>query len=555
MANPGKGSKLTRATHPSGPVPGNESIEVAVYVRPRPGGGSAGLDSLFDGPPIERRYLTPDQIIETFGADPADLDEVANFADKSGFKAGSPDIAQRLITLSGTASDFENAFGVKLLLYDEFGGQYRGYEGDLTLPSALEPLVTAIFGLENRPVVFAEHGPQPKPPPDVQPATLQDLADLYVFPAHKVSTGEKAHEAHKPDEVQEPLTGDGITVGILRLGGSFDMTEIGDYFTGLGLSTPNVTTVGTDQAPLDQTAELETSIDIEVIGNLAPGAKIVIYYAGSLDTLGLVQLVKSAVGDTVNNPAVLSISWGAPELMWKTGQPKELDLTLKQAGASGITVCSASGDFGSSGIAPSQGAADGLAHVVLPAACPHALGCGGTILEHEGKNITSEVAWNDDTGATGGGVSTHFGVPTWQKKAKVPDSVNPSGGAGRGVPDVAAHAGLTSYVVAGLLNPEQHIGGTSVSAPLWAALIALIDEGAGTRMGFLNAYLYKRYAKGPAGKAAFRDVSKGDNKQTLDVGGGNFVTPPSYSAAKGWDACTGLGSPNGAKLYELLLQK
>jgi kumamolisin len=153
------------------------------------------------------------------------------------------------------------------------------------------------------------------------------------------------------------------------------------------------------------------------------------------------------------------------------------------------------------------------------------LGCGGTELIAANGAIQQEVVWNDQPqggGASGGGVSSFFTLPTWQTNANVP--APPTGGGGRGVPDVAGDASPeTGYNV--LFDGQPGVvGGTSAVAPLWAALIALLNQQRGSNIGFANPALYQSAENG------FDDITQGNN--------GN------YSAGPGWDPCTGLGSPN-----------
>jgi kumamolisin len=181
------------------------------------------------------------------------------------------------------------------------------------------------------------------------------------------------------------------------------------------------------------------------------------------------------------------------------------------------------------------------------------LGCGGTALTASNGKRQSEVVWNDQTsggGATGGGVSAVFPLPTWQAGASVPPlgatkkkhkkssvAVPPAakkaaGTGGRGVPDVAGDASpVTGYQI--LVDSQQEIvGGTSAVAPLWACLIELLNQQLGRKGGFLNPQLY------PLGETPFFDVTSGNNG--------------AFSAHTGWDACTGLGSPNGRLLLTSL---
>ena len=184
----------------------------------------------------------------------------------------------------------------------------------------------------------------------------------------------------------------------------------------------------------------------------------------------------------------------------------------------------ACGDNGSG-----DGESDTQPHVDFPASSPYALACGGTRLTAVNGVISAEVVWNESSageGATGGGVSSVYTLPAWQQGVTVP--ANPAGTAGRGVPDVAGNADpMTGYQV--LVDGQaQVIGGTSAVAPLWAALLARCNQKLGRSVGDVHAALYQ------LGPHVFRDITSGNNG--------------AYRAGPGWDACTGLGSPNGEAL-------
>jgi len=197
----------------------------------------------------------------------------------------------------------------------------------------------------------------------------------------------------------------------------------------------------------------------------------------------------------------------------------------------GLTVLIASGDQGSTGSWGQQGPPDALAHVNFAASSPNATGVGGTVLQPDGSGgVAAEVVWNNGaaTSASGGGVSAFFPVPSFQSDAGInPASANPPNNPGRGVPDVSANADSYQVFIRGQDTP---VGGTSAATPLWAALIALVNQGIGGRAGLLQAMLY-----GPLSTAgALNDITTGDNG--------------AYTAGAGWDACTGLGSPNGTAI-------
>jgi kumamolisin len=225
---------------------------------------------------------------------------------------------------------------------------------------------------------------------------------------------------------------------------------------------------------------------------------------------------------------VISISWGGPESSWDQASITSFDNSMQTAAALGVTITTASGDSGSS-----DGVNDGANHVDFPASSPHVLACGGTNLTISNSTRSTETVWNDQPqggGATGGGVSSFFNLPAWQSGAKVP--APPNGQGGRGVPDVSGDAApATGYQI--LVDGQQMVvGGTSAVAPLWAALIAMVNQQSGRKAGFVNPTLYS------GGEANFYDVTSGSNG--------------SYKAGPGWDPCTGLGSPDGQKVATLL---
>jgi kumamolisin len=208
-----------------------------------------------------------------------------------------------------------------------------------------------------------------------------------------------------------------------------------------------------------------------------------------------------------------------------------MNTAFQDASTVNVSVFAASGDNLST-----DGVTDGRAHVDFPASSPWAIGCGGTSISVNGTTITSEAVWNDGTTGGGGGISDLFAVPSFQQEASLPPSVN-DGQTRRGVPDVAGDAAPgTGYRV--VVNGQtQVVGGTSAVAPLWAGLTALINEGATTPVGFFLPFLY-------ANSTLLRQVTQGNN-----IPSGSSV---GYQAGPGWNACTGLGVPNGESLFVAL---
>jgi kumamolisin len=267
-----------------------------------------------------------------------------------------------------------------------------------------------------------------------------------------------------------------------------------------------------------------------------------VYFAAGATDRDFLDAISQAVHDRVNNPGVISISWGGPESSATASFQTAFDEVLQSAAALGITVTVASGDSGAADEGPNEW--DGAAHVDFPASSPNALACGATNIQIANGKITRESVWNqqsadtqgDSFGSSGGGISTVFPMPAYQEKANLPKNVS-TGKSGRGVPDVSGDGDPASGYLVRVDGQEFPIGGTSAVAPLWAGLIALLNQKLGHRVGFINPILY-------ANPAALRDITIGSNR----VGDAKL----GYDAAPGWDACTGLGSPDGMKLLALL---
>jgi kumamolisin len=502
-----------------GPADPNQRIEVTVLLRR----GSKpnefpSVAQIGAGLPRERKYLTREEFARLHGAMAADLEKIRAFAAQYDLKVVSENRATRMVKLSGTVKALNEAFGVDLRRYEHSSGSFRGRTGTLTIPSDLELVIEGVFGLDNRPQAKT-HFRLRKINPNVHArAAALSFSPLQVARAYGFPSG---------------ATGAGQCIGIVELGGGYNAADLDSFFKNLKISTPKVTPVSVDGATNSPTGDSggpdgEVELDVEVAGAIAPAAQIAVYFAPNTDQ-GFIDAVTTAVHDATLKPSIVSISWGGPEDSWTAQSREALNSACQDASTMGVTVLAASGDNGSS-----DGSASGAPTVDFPAASPFVLACGGTKLTITGTAIASEQVWNElsaNQGATGGGVSQAFALPAYQQGAKVPK--DPNGFVGRGVPDVAGDADPeTGYNV--VVDGQQSvIGGTSAVAPLWAGLLALINQSLGTNVGFANPLLYS-----PKVEPTFHDITSGTNG--------------TYSAAPGWDPCTGLGSPNGAALLAAL---
>jgi kumamolisin len=507
----GSERKLPTAAADVGPADPNERTSVTIVLQP-PKDSTA--PSAHAAESLEKRtYLTRDELAAQRGATPDAMLAVERFAVDAGLIIREADAARRSVVVEGTVAQLNAAFRVDLRRFRGAGGEFRGRVGTIGLPAELAPIVSGVFGFDERPQAHTQF--RVAHPRAVETSyTPPQLGELYAFP-----TG---------------ATGTGQTIALIELGGGYKPADLSAYFSGLGITEPQVTSVSVDggeNAPAGSvnSADGEVDLDIEVAGALAPNANVVVYFAPNTDQ-GFLDAITTAVHDTTNNPTVISISWGSAESEWTQQAMTSFDAAFADAAMLGITVCIAAGDGGSA-----DGETDGNAHVDFPASSPHALACGGTTLKANGETIASEVVWNDPgDGATGGGISDVFPVPSWQANAGVPPSSNAGARVGRGVPDVAGNADPATGYAVRIDGSSTVLGGTSAVAPLWSALIARLNGLSAKPLGLVNPLLY-------ANPAALRDITSGSNG--------------AYTARTGWDPCTGLGSPNGAKLEALLPNK
>jgi kumamolisin len=510
-------AKPTAAANP------DEQLQVTVLVKSKATKEvkQSAIKTLVSQAPAQRRHLTREEFAGTRGADPADIEKVVEFAHEYGLTVVRSDPARRSVVLAGTVATFSRAFQVELYRFQHATGSYRGRTGAVHIPQELSGVITAVLGLDNRPQAkphFRTKAPAGTlharaalpagafPPPQV--------ASLYNFPPSGNGKGE--------------------CIALIELGGGYRARDIQHYFKSvLNVTSPKVTAISVDGGQNSPTGDSggpdgEVMLDIEVAGGVANHAKVAVYFAPNTDQ-GFYDAIAAALHDTTHNPSVISISWGGPESSWSQQSLTEYDTLLEDAATLGVSVCVASGDNGST-----DGVTGTLQHVDFPASSPYALACGGTTLTAANGSIATEVVWDESAnneGSTGGGVSEVFAKPDYQVNAKIPPSVNPGHFVGRGVPDVAGDADPETGYDVYVDGQATVIGGTSAVAPLWAGLIARINQLLGKPVGFLNPTLYAQVA-GSGG--AFHDIVSGNNG--------------AYAAGPGWDACTGLGSPDGVAI-------
>lgn len=380
---------------------------------------------------------------------------------------------------------------------------------------------------------YASGAPPITPVPKENPVATPDVGVVEHKHAHKSYRklrGLLAHQAHGAGTSYTPVqiakaysfpapltTGPQQGIALIELGGGYSQADVTAYFQGLGLPVPPVTFISVDGAINSPDgadgAQGEVMLDICCAGGVT-GGKIPMYVVTAPNSdAGFVHAIQWAANDP--RITAVSISWGSPEDQWTASGISAMRSAMAQCNAAGKAVYAAAGDNGS-------GDGESGNHVDFPSSAPECVGCGGTALQQNGL----ETVWNNGGagGATGGGVSSLFPIPSFQPASVIP-------GRGRADPDVAGVADPSTGWIVLIAGQKYVFGGTSAVAPMWAGLHCLLNQNLGSNIGFPLPKFY-------ASPAAFKDVTSGNNG--------------TFTAKVGYDCCTGLGSPNGAALLTAL---
>jgi hypothetical protein len=579
-----------------GPLAPTTNLSATVLLRQRP--GSPALPDLSywqQIPPGRRTFLSPDELTQVYGAAPADISAVTTFVTGQGMTVVGSHAGRRTVIVRGTAAQWNTAFGVALNQYqaplpvNPYGVSpqaqgaaaqgvagaapvapatvtsapapatqtFRGFDGQVYLPPQLVGVVESVIGLDNRIAGCRAGGTGD--PPLASGLGSPELAGLYNFPntgagcqtigvfapapaAYLLSDFTGAYFPSLPKGFNTPPK---ITNINLEIDGT---TYTNNPATVSSLTPPFTSTLANDCAELTQ--------DISTAATIAQGANINVYFNDGSEQGWLAFLASAIFPDAGDNqPSVLTASWtlnlqddsGTIGSATDSGSVAyALSVFLSFAAIAGITVFAALGDWGAD-----DQVIDGQCHVSFPSSDPWAVSCGGTVLGDVKPGPPpsfTEFVWSDafssspfgqltnDFGATGGGVSDNFAVPIYQVLAKITPTSKNDGGVRRGVPDVAGMVALTGL----FLNAHPYgFVGTSCVAPLYAGLTAVLNQILGQPIGLLHPTLY-------AHPAICNDITFGNNDS------GDTPDSPFYTAATGWDPCTGLGSVDGARLLESL---
>jgi kumamolisin len=472
-------------------------ILLTIWLRPKKDGelDVARAQKLGATPPLERTYVERSALKSQTDADPADLERLRAYCEGLGITIVT--VHWRSVVVSGPIDRLVEAFGATVAIFlDGNGRRFRHRSAALHVPHEIAALARGAFGLHQWPR-SSRLGPLQR---HSTPLTASDIVKRYEFP-----DGD----------------GSGQTIGVLQFRGEFRADDFDRCMQAQGVTSAHPIVKRVDDAALqhsvETTKDLEAALDSQIIGALAPGARVVIYQAPD-DERGFLDAIRTALFDEEYQPSILSISYGFPERLWTPAAIDVLDELFTAASLLGVTVFCSSGDNGA------ELDLDGKPHVLAPASSPFVHACGATTIVSDSAG-EREVAWEK----TGGGFSEHFAVPPWQSVVRSVAAENKLD-EGRGVPDVAAQETPGYFVY--LDGVELALGGTSAVAPLWAALAARLNQRLGAPIGFFSPLLYGERQK------VLRDVTDGNNGR--------------FQARAGWNPCTGLGVPLGGALEAAL---
>ena len=493
--------------------------------------------------PLYRQYITPNEFAERYGADAGDYATLREWAAANGLTIVHESVARTFLTVRGTAAQFQTLFKTQLNNYRApDGNEFYSAAVEPVMPDAIATKVTGVIGLTNS----VQYAPLAR----VYQTFGEDAAtpDLATDTAGGTGPG----GAYAPSDLRSvykiPGFGDVVpqTVAVFEQGG-FYQTDVERYLERMELPNRPVKVVNVDGyngSVNDRTIELEAVLDIDMVIGINPAVKEVLVYEDGTDAFGvaLIDALDQVASD--NKAETLSISYGLDEVQQGHSQLAAENTALTQLAAQGITVLAAAGDGGAYG---QTGTDYNPAQLEAPdpGSQPLVTCVGGTSLSTGPHEVRlGEAVYNRLGllfGATGGGVSSYWTIPSWQ----APSYVTPNGGSAtyRNVPDVAAVGDpFTGVAVYSRINGGWlQAGGTSVSAPLWASYLSILNAGleyvTGQKLGFFNPTLYGVDSGNPSG--FLYPVFDGTN------GNVNLYGTPGYTAGFGYNNCTGSGTIYG----------
>lgn len=512
----------------TGLVPPNTTLQLNIGLQIDRQGLAQAAHDIYDPTSASYgHYLTPAQIAQQFGASDAEVQKVSAWLTGQGFQIVSSSPLRTNLVVRADVLHIAKAFRVLLQMRSLHGRTFFGPSAAPTLPSDIAPLVTSITGLSD----FAQiiHTP-PRLVGNVSRTTpktagLPSAGDCTLYGVLGGVTRDDIAQRYALDQLYKlGFKGQGMKVGVVELDEPYSRNDVANYAAcnGEQLHLRNIQVDG----PLPPGPGAgEAALDLEMVAGLAPEAEILDYQSASANDVGFLNVLNKIAAD--DQVQVLSVSYGAGEDQFDASYMAQFNDLLELLAVEGISVFISSGDC-----AAFTDGVFGQLVVSFPASAPWAIAVGGTILHGN-----SETAWSQanpdhthcqNAWGTGGGLSQNrnFTRPIWQTG---PGVQNQYSNRNRQVPDVAAVADDISIYYQQFWQP---VGGTSASAPMWAAGAVLIDQALQKHGKPLLGGVPALYALAnhPGKFHPFHDITQGNNLY--------------YQAGVGWDYATGLGSPN-----------
>jgi kumamolisin len=518
-----------------GPVPASTRIGVAVALNYH---NSAELEQLVEAQvdptsPLYHHFLTPAQFGQYFGPTPAEYADTIAQLRRAGFTITNTFSNRTIVDAVAPAAAAERLFSTEIHFVRREDGSVRHINlRPETVPRSLSGEVLGVIGLDNAHVMHPQYRFLP---PGVKPLVGQSALGPNSEPLFGPDGGYGPQVYRTSYTFPTGMDGTGRASAVVGDADFLD-TDLAGYlkYFGVKRTGPATTRVLVDGGPPKGISgdSVETTLDVETIVSIDPGTALYVYEAPESDDLQyFTDMYNQAVSD--NKADTVNTSYSECETAFIPSFPKAANAIEVQGNALGITFHASTGDDGTTTYGCDSGVTVGT-----PTDTPHNDAIGGTIedVNHTTGQETSEVGWNDNSGATGGGVSTVFALPKFQTAVKTIIKT------GRNIPDVAFDAspytGESFYFEGQFQGP---IGGTSLSSPIFGAGLTAIDEVLGSRAGFFNMKLYstweaKGYGKSPT--LYFRDIVSG--------------SIPPYKAGPGYDQMSGIGAMLFGNFVKLL---
>jgi subtilase family serine protease len=592
---------LPAGTQPLAVTPPSQMLRVTVALRPRSAAALARYAQAVSDPnsPLFHRFLTPARFAARFAPTSAQAAEVADVLRREGLDPGTRSANGLAISVAAPVGAIERAFGTSLAEVRLPDGRSATVNSTApTLNASVAGLVQSVVGLSGlaRPApvalkrlraasasvrrMFVASRPPGRMPQVVTGGPQACAAARSATGPQTAYTSDQIASAYRFSGLyRRGDKGQGVTVALYELEPNAP-SDIAAYQQCYGTHT-SISYVRVDGGATGSPAGSgEAALDIEQLIGLAPRARLLVYQApnSNSDSPGSGPYDLDSAIVSQDRASVVSTSWGVCEPLEGRTDGQAENVLFQEAAIQGQTLVAASGDSGSEACyGPLPSVPDPQLAVEDPASQPFVTGVGGTTLNRLGPP-PGETVWNNggglggllgiQPGAGGGGVSALWRMPVYQRRApsslrvRQADSSSTPCHAGSGscreVPDVSADADpFTGYLIyyngsgstIGAQRGWQGIGGTSGSAPLWAALAALADAARschGARLGFMNPVLYR--LAGARQPAYFNDVTSGNNDYTGTSSG-------RYPAGGGYDMATGLGTPKAAALADAMCRR